>query len=58
MARRVLTAEVSGGQVRGRPKLEGWCEGGLGQQRNECGGCATTRERSKRIESPGTYVTE
>ena len=28
--RRVLMAEVSGGCVRGRPRL-GWCEGGLVQ---------------------------
>ena len=28
MARRVLMAEVSGGRVRGRPKL-GWIDGGL-----------------------------
>ena len=60
MARRVLMAEVSGGRVQGRPKvrLDGWCEGGLGQQRNDDGGCATMLERSERIERPGTYVTE
>ena len=29
MARRVLMAEVSGGQVRGRPRL-GWMDGGKG----------------------------
>ena len=29
-------------------RLDGWCEGGLGQQ--------TMRERPKRVESPGTYV--
>ena len=39
-------------------RLDGWCEGGLRQQRNDGGGCATLRERSKRVESPGTYVTE
>ena len=45
MVRRVLMAEVSGGLVRGRPRL-GWMdEAGLGQQRNDCGGCATMRER-------------
>ena len=38
--------------------LDGWCEGGLWQQRNYCGGCATMHERSERVESPGTYVTE
>ena len=25
--------------------LDGWCEGGLGQQGNDGGGCATMRER-------------
>ena len=39
-------------------RLDGWCEGGLGQQRNACGGCASMGERSERVESPGTYVTE
>ena len=60
-ARSVLMAEVSGGRVRWRPRLglmDGWCEGGLWQQRNDGGGCATTRERSERVESPGTYETE
>ena len=47
MARRVLMAEVSGGRVRGRPRLgwmDGWCEGGLRQQRNDGGGCAKDRK--------------
>ena len=39
-------------------RLDGWCEGGLKQQRNIGGGCATMRERSERVESPGTFVTE
>ena len=39
-------------------RLDGWCEGDLRQQRNDGGGCATMRERSERVESPGTYVTE
>ena len=39
-------------------RLDGWCEGGLGQQRNDCGGCATMRKISERVESPGTYVTD
>ena len=56
MARKVLKADVSGWRVRGR--LDGSCEGGLGQQRNDGGGCALMRERSERVESPGTYVTE
>ena len=30
-------------------RLDGWCEGGLGQQRNDGGGCATMRERSERV---------
>ena len=34
--------------------LDGWCDGGLRQQRNDGGSCATTREST---ESPGTYVT-
>ena len=39
-------------------RLDGWCEGDLRQQRNDCGGCATMRERSERMASSGTYVTE
>ena len=39
-------------------RLDGWCEGGLRQQRNDGGGCATMRERPDSVESPGTYVTE
>ena len=38
--------------------LDGYCEGGLRQQRNDGGGCATMRERSERVESPVTCVTE
>ena len=49
--RRVL--EISGGRVRGRPRfgwtmrinVNGWCEGDLGQKRNDGGGCTTMRER-------------
>ena len=51
-------AEVSRGRVRGRPRL-GWMDGvkvALGK-RNDGGGCATMRERSERVESPGTNVT-
>ena len=61
MARRVLMGEVNGGRVRERPLLgwmDAWCEGGLRQQRNDSGCCATMRERSEVVESPGTYVTE
>ena len=39
-------------------RLNGWCEGGLRQQRNDGGGSATMRERSEREESPGTNITE
>ena len=39
-------------------RLDGRCEGGLRQQRNDGGGCATMLERPKRVESPGTYVIE
>ena len=36
-------------------RLDGWCEGGRRQQRNDYGGCTTMRER---VESPGTYIIE
>ena len=39
-------------------RLVAWCEGGLRQQRNDGGGCATMRERPERAEIPGIYVTE
>ena len=45
LARRVMMEDVSGGRVRGRPRL-GWMDGvfkgGFGQQRDDSGGCATT----------------
>ena len=60
-ATRVLMAEVSEGQVRWRPRI-GWMDGVkvalARQQRNDGGGSATMRERSERVQSPGTYVTE
>ena len=43
-ARRVMIAALNGGRVRGRPRF-GWMEGGLGQQRDDGGGCAAMRER-------------
>ena len=60
MARRVLTAEVSGGTGTRETKvrLDGWCEGGVRQQQNDGGGCATMHKRPESVESPGTYVTE
>ena len=39
-------------------RLDGWCEGGLRQQRNDGRGCATMRERPERVVSPGIYVIE
>ena len=39
-------------------RLDRWCEGGLAQQRTYGGGCASMQERSERVESTGTYVTE
>ena len=60
MARRVLMAEVSGGRIRGKPRL-GWMDGvkvSLGNRGNDGGGCVTMRERPERVESPGTYVIE
>ena len=39
-------------------RLNGWCEGGLRQQNNDGGGCATMRERSERMEGPATYLTK
>ena len=39
-------------------RLDGWCEGGLRQQRNDGGGCATMRERSEGVESPGAGLSK
>ena len=39
-------------------RLDGWCECGLGQQRNDGDGWASMHERSERVESPGAEVTE
>ena len=38
--------------------FHGWCEGGVRQQRNDGGGCATMLERPESVASPGTYVTK
>ena len=59
MPRRMLIAEVSGGRVRGRPRL-GWMDGvnvALGN-RGMTGGCPSMHKRSEKVESLGTYVTE
>ena len=52
MAKMVLMAEVSGGRVRSREievRLDGWREGGLGQQKIDGGGGAPMRERPVRV---------
>ena len=54
MTRGVWKADTRETEVR----LDRWCEGSLGQQRNDGGGCASMSEISERVESPGTYVTE
>ena len=54
MSRRVIRAGTRKTEVR----LDGWCKGGLGQQRNDGGGCASMSKRSERVESPSTYVPE
>ena len=36
---------VEGGCERDQVRLDGWCEGGLRQQRNDDGGCATMRAK-------------
>ena len=44
-ARRVMMVEVSRGIVRGSEvKLDGWCEGGLGQQ-SDGGGYTTIQKK-------------
>ena len=57
MARRVLMAEVSGGRVRGRPRL-GWMDHVKVALGNDGRGLVPMRERSERVESPDTYLTE
>ena len=52
MARRVLMADVSGGQVRGRPRLV-WMDGG-----NRGWRLRDNALKIESVESPGTYVTE
>ena len=59
MARRVLMAEVSGGRVRGRPRL-GWMDGvkvALGN-RGITVEAARQCAKDRKSESPGTYITE
>ena len=49
---------AEGGYEGDRGRLDGWCEGGLGQQRNDGGGCASMRKRSEGVESPSINITE
>ena len=59
MARRVLMTEVSGGRVRGRPRL-GWIDGvklALGK-RGMTVEAVRQCERSEKVESPGSCPTE
>ena len=58
MARRVLMTKWETGTREAELRLDGWCEGGIRQQRNDGGGCATMRERPESMQIPGTYVTE
>ena len=57
MARRVLMTEVSGGRVRGRPRL-GWMDGAKVALGNRRVTVQAVRDRPERVESPGTYVIE
>ena len=58
MVKRVLMAEVSGGRVRGRPRL-GWMDGvevALGNRGMTVEAARPMRERPETVESRGTYV--
>ena len=60
MARRVLMAEVSGGRVRGKPRL-GWMDGvkvALGNRGISVEAALQCAKDRESVESPGTYVTE
>ena len=57
MAIRVLMAEVSGGRVRGRPRL-GWMDDVRWPWATEELWWMAMLERLERVESTGTYVTE
>ena len=56
-ARRVLMAEVSGGRVRGKPRL-GWMDGVKVALGNRGMTVEAVRERPESVESPGTYATK
>ena len=55
MAKMVSMAEVSGGRVRGRPRL-GWMDGVKVALGNRGMMVDAAREISERVESPGTYM--
>ena len=58
MARRELMAEVSEGQVRGRPRL-GWMDGlkvAVGNRGMTVEAARECAKDQKSVESPGTYV--
>ena len=59
MARRVLMAEVSEGRVRGRPRL-GWMDGVKVALGNRVMTVEAARQcaKDRKVETPGTYVTE
>ena len=47
------------GTIKTEVRLDGWCEGGLGQQRNDGGGCAVMRDKIGKSGEPWyTYITE
>ena len=61
MARNLLMEEVGGMPVRIKKtevSLDGWCDGGLGQQRNDGGGCASIKKKPESGEPWYIYVTE
>ena len=60
MARRVGMEERKwrAGTRETEVRLDGWCEGRFGQQRNDSGGFASMHKRPERVESPSTHVTE
>ena len=51
MARRLLMAELKcmAGKRETEVRLDRWCEGDLGQQRNDGGGYVSMRKRSERV---------
>ena len=57
MVSRVLMVDVSGGRLRGKPRL-GWMDSVnvILQQWNDGGGCTTMRERSERVEDHAWYI--